>query len=168
MTTTAPKMAPVSSGSRQSSRFWVVVLLAAVLSLLIGGFAGWALHGDTESGATVLAGGGQMTDRQEQFGDFLADYEQAWQSGDGDAIMAMFSPQGSFTALGETYYVADGSLAEYLDANAFPELDVLKPWLVQGDEVLSFHSVDLGRFYEHVTLTADGEILVLSHTILTD
>lgn len=168
MTTTAPKVAPASSGSRQSSPSWVVVLLAAVLALVVGGLAGWALRGDAEIGMTVLAGGGEMTDRQEQIGDFLADYEQAWQDGDTDAIMAMFAPAGTYSALGQTYYVADGSLADYAATYSFPDLDVFEPWLVSGNEALSFHSVGMGTFYEHVTLTGDGEILVLSHTTFTD
>lgn len=165
MTTTVPQVAPASPGPRQSSRSWVVVVLAAVVALAVGLLTGWALRAEQDPGATVLAGGGEMTQRQEDIGAFLADYEKAWQDGDVDTLLAMFAPEGSFEAFGVTYFAADGSLAEFAETYPFPELDVFTPWLLNGSEALSFHSVNAGTFADHVTLTGQGEILVLSHIL---
>lgn len=156
-TTSAPTLAA-------SSRSRVLVGVAIAVALVLGGLAGWLLRGSPDASA-VLAGGGEMTQRQEQIADFLADYEKAWQDGDAQAILDMFAPTGTYTALGSTYRVDDGSLAEFLETNRFPELDVLEPWLLSGDEAVTFHRVNMGTYTDRLLLTGDGELLVVSHTI---
>ncbi len=42
----------------------------------------------------------------------------------------------------------------------YPELDVLEPRLLSGNETVTFHRVDVGML-----LTGDGENLIVSHSI---
>ena len=45
--------------------------------------------------SAYLAGGGALSDRQEQMLDVLDEAERGWRAGDGEAVAATFVPTGS-------------------------------------------------------------------------
>lgn len=154
--------------TNHSTRRGLVLVLVAVLALVLGGVGGWMIRGDDASTSdVVLAGGGDLTARQEQMLDLVRDAEEAWQAGDVDAVLAMFAPNGRFEAFDAVYRVSDGSLASYIERGEWGSLGVYEPVLVRDDTMLTFHEFG-GRLYsEEFTFTPDGELLIVSHVIHT-
>ena len=142
------------------------MVLGLVLALVVGGLAGYLIRGeDTDDlGSVVPAGNAELTDRQEEMGELVAAYEQAWLEGDGEAAEAMFAPGGTLTALGSTYHADDGEIADFVGGRRWSDLDVYEPMLVRGDEGLVFHSYDRLRTNVY-TFTPMGELLIVSHEI---
>jgi hypothetical protein len=156
-----------TSAAPRSRRSFVVVIVA-VLALLVGGFAGYMIgdaNGSDTSDRIVLAGEGELTARQEQMVDFLDDYMQAWRENDSDAVVAMYTEYGTFRPLGEVYAVDDDSFVDWVERHDFAGLENSDPVLVNGNTVLSFHTV-LGGTYSNVLDFANtGDLLLVSHTI---
>lgn len=156
---------PTPSHPRRSARTGLLVTLVAVVALVLGGAVGWFVRGDDTSDV-VLAGDGELTERQLEMVDFMNDYEAAWQRGDGDAVAAMYTPNGTFVSLGWTYRVDDGSLEAYVEGGGFGGLDVFEPALVHGNELLNFHSFPgAGVFVSSVQFNNSGDLLIVNHTI---
>lgn len=143
-------------------RNWRVVSLAAALALVVGGVVGWMIRSD-DSGDVLLAGDGTLTDRQEQIADFMDDYEQAWIDGDIEALTSMYAPAGRFIAF-DTIYRADDDLAEFVEDGW--AIDVHRPVLVRGNEVLSFHDWGDSFYVNEMTFTATGDLLLIEHRVL--
>ena len=59
----------------------------------------------------VVAGGGDLTERQDQMLTVLDDSIQAWHDGDSAGVAAFFTPTGKGDYLGTEYPISDGSLA---------------------------------------------------------
>jgi hypothetical protein len=113
----------------------------------------------------MLAGEGELTERQVQMVDLYEEAEAAWRAGDGEAVAALFTDSGYGRFLGTTYQVGDGSLERYVESGTWNSLDVLEPVLVKGNTMLNFH-IYVGSTYTNVIeFTAEGELLIVSHTI---
>lgn len=150
----------------QHSRRWVFLVVVGVLALVLGGAIGYIARGDDGTPDIVAAGADDLTARQEQMIDFLDDYEAAWQAGDADGVTAMFVADGTFGALDDELRVDDGTLAMYIENTSFTSLDVMRPALVNGDEMVTFHRFGGRTYVEVLTFTSDGELLLVSHEIL--
>lgn len=150
------------SGGR--SKMGLLVAFVAIIALVVGGAVGWFVRGGGDD-AMVLAGDGDLTERQLDMVDFMNDYEAAWQRSDGEAVAAMYTDTGTFVSLGVEYRVDDGSLAEFVESGEWAALDVLEPRLVRDLEVLSFHTFPLGTYMNSMTFTGSGELLLMNHTI---
>jgi hypothetical protein len=151
----------------RSQRSWIIVAVIAVLALVLGGVLGYVIRGGDTNADMVIAGGDQMTDRQEQMIEFLDTYEAAWQANDAAQVTASFVPTGTFGALGsEQLRVDDGSLADYVENSSFSSLDVLRPALVRDNEMVTFHRFGGRTYVEVLTFTPSGDLLLVSHDVL--
>jgi hypothetical protein len=165
---TAPEVRSGTATTTPARRIPVVgSVLALLVALLVGGMTGWFVRGGVDdSRDLVVAGQTQLTDRQADIADFMREYEAAWQQGDGDAVVSMFTPGGTATFLGTTYRVDDGSLAEYVDSGNWASLDVLEPILVGGgNQAVSFHTFNGATYVNIVQFTGQGELLLVGHQI---
>lgn len=150
--------------TRRASRTWWIAAVVALLALAVGGVVGWTLRGDDTTPTGVLAGEGELTARQEQMLDLFDEYEQAWNDADGAAIVDMYTETGTFDSLGTVYRAGDGTLEAFVDRGW--DVDVLRPVLVNGNEVLSFHTIDGSTtFMDTMTFTSIGEVLIIEHVI---
>ena len=149
------------SGGRRTG----MLVLVAVLALILGAVGGWFARGSDGDSAILLAGEGDLTERQEQMVDVYEEAEAAWRAGDGEAVAALFTDNGSGRFLGATYRVDDGSLGRYVESGMWNSLDVLEPVLVKGNTMLNFHTYRGDTYTNVVEFTAQGELLMVSHTI---
>lgn len=147
-----------------TARTVLVTVLAMLAALLTGTLTGCS--GGDGAGDVVLAGEGQLTDRQERIADFVAECEKAWQEGDGEAVAAMFTPDGVLTALGEEYHVADGSLATFVGMQPWSSLEVARPILVSKNVAVFFNSYGGVLHMDIMRFTTDGDLLLISHEII--
>lgn len=150
----------------RSQRSWMIVAVIAVLALVLGGVLGYVVRGGDTNADIVIAGGDQMTDRQEQMIEFLDAYEAAWQANDAAQVTASFVPTGTFGALDSELRVDDGSLADYVENTSFSSLDVLRPALVRDNEMVTFHQFGGRTYVEVLTFTPSGDLLLVSHDIV--
>jgi hypothetical protein len=139
--------------------------LAGVAALIVGvliGFLLWGM-GDNDSTAPVATGGAELTARQEQMVELMYDYEAAWQQGDREAIVSMFTEDGRLTIFGTEFEgprISSG-------VSTRPSLDVLEPVVLDDSRLISFHDVSgYGTLIDVIEFTADGEVLIVSHEIL--
>ena len=139
----------------------------APLALVLGAFGGWIARGSDEGGdpALLLAGPGELTARQEQMFDLIAENLDAWHAGDGDAAVAAYTPTGTATFLGTTFRVDDGSLADHVGVGSWGSLEMYSPMLVNGNEIVSFHTFGGTTYTDVVEFTPTGDVLIVEHTI---
>lgn len=144
-------------------RWWLLGAVAAV-ALALGAVGGWIAASDAEPTAMV-AGGGELTERQDQMAAVLDDFTQAWHAGDGAEVTGFFAPSGTATYLGTEYLVSDGSLAQFVESASWESLDILEPSLIDGNKVAFFHRYRGLPYMDVIEFTASGELLIASHTI---
>lgn len=158
---------PPEATSRQAStgRPIGILVLVAVLALILGLVGGWFARGSDGDAEILLAGQGELTERQEQMLDLVRDYEAAWHSGDGEAVAAFYTDRGFADMGGTIYRVDDGGLQGFVDSSTWASLDVLEPMLVKGDTVLNFHSYTGGTYVNVTEFTNEGELLIVTHTV---
>ena len=150
-----------TSGGRRTG----MLVLVAVLALILGAVGGWFARGSDGDPTILLAGEGELTERQAQMVDVYEEAEAAWHAGDGEAVAALFTDDGYGRFLGSTYQVGDGGLDRYVESGAWNSLDVLEPVLVKGNTVLNFHIYRGSTYTNVVEFTTEGELLMVSHTI---
>ena len=97
--------------------------------------------------------------------DLYEEAEATWRNRDGEAVAALFTDSGYGRFLGTTYRVNDGSLERYVESGTWNSLDVLEPVLVKGNTMVNFHIYRGGTYTNVVEFTAQGELLIVSHTI---
>ena len=156
--------APVSAPDHRPARTWLIVALVAIVALVVGGAIGWFV-GSEDDPQIVLSGSGELTERQLEMVDFMDDYVDAWQRGDGEAVAAMYTSTGRFVSMGTIYRVEDGSLAELIDGDDWGSLTPYQPNLVKGNELIGFHSFPGSIYVNHMVFTNDGELRLLTHTV---
>jgi hypothetical protein len=137
----------------------------AVIGLLIGLLGGWALFG---SDADVIAvDGGDLTDRQIEMTEVVADSFDAWTSNDVDQALSYYADTGVFVALGVEYPAADGSLAGYIER--FITASRMEPIgpevVVDGNTVVSFHTYSGSTYTNVFEFTSSGDVLIARHTV---
>ncbi len=116
-------------------------VLLAVLALALGALAGYALGSNRPSGERVgVAGGGELTDRQDEMVGMVDDYLAAMAVDDDAAILAMFQSNGEWTLFSETYLASDGTLEDYLRSNGARQIDVLEPMVIDDYRAVFFDS----------------------------
>ena len=172
MTKESTEQAPTESSVTPTSieRRPLVAVLIAVGALLVGVLAGWVLWGsdDASDGAeVVVVGGGELTDRQEEMLRVVDEAHGAIIEGDGDALAALFVPQGLLRDPnhGMELRVDDGSLAGQINAGPAPSYQVDEPVVVLGDMVISTGS--WGDDFVHVFLfTPGGDVRIISDTLI--
>jgi hypothetical protein len=75
-------------------RRWWEYAVVAVLAAVLGVAAGWAIWGSEDEPTALRAGGGALTDRQEQLVARVEEYRAAWASEDPNDVLDMFVPSG--------------------------------------------------------------------------
>ena len=156
---------PAVADTKRRSVITLIAVVVAMLLGLAGGYLAWGTD-DSDSTASVATGDSDLTARQEQMVDLIADAEAAWKIGDGDAAAAMFTEDGVLTVFGTEYPVEGGELARYVNSG-FASLDVLEPVLVSDNVALSFHTYgSFGTLEDVYEFTTEGELLFTSHEIL--
>lgn len=159
---------PVSTEKRASPS-WLVLVVSVVLAIVAGGFAGWFLAGSADDASAYVAGGGELTTRQEQMVELIAESGDAWLTGDAEALKEMFAPNGTWTAFDVTYRMDDGSLQAYIDSTSFPGLELYEPILVRGNQAVMFHNYsNYGDIADVFEFTPEGEVLIVSHVVMVD
>jgi hypothetical protein len=164
---TAPEARSSPPSTTRARRVPLVgTVLALLVALLIGGTSGWFVRGSVDDSQDVVAAGqSQPSERQAEIAEFVNQYEQAWQEGDADGVVSMYTPNGTATFLGTTYRVDDGSLAEFI-GTGYASLDVLAPIIVSSDgRAVMFHTVTQGTYVDIMRFTREGELLLVSHEI---
>ncbi len=141
-----------------------LVALAVGLALLLGGLAGWTLGNTTrEDTGVVLAGEGELTERQEAMIDFLRDYIEAWRQSDVETLESMWVTDGVFESLGRTVRISDGSFADYVRFRSWESKGIFEPMLVKGSLLVGFHETDGSTFMNTMRFTSHGELLLIRH-----
>lgn len=164
---------PVVSSSRPSSeagahRGMSAGLVAAMVALgmaagLFVGFLLWGTGGDSTD--PIVAGGGELTARQEQMVDMIDDYLAAWKAGDGEAAVALFTADGTMTWGRYDYRVVDGTLASLVERMPTPSLELLEPFIVEGNTVFSYQRL-LGSTAEDIfEFTSTGDLAIRRHLL---
>ena len=151
--------APVRAATRRT--WWLVA--AAVVALAAGLVIGRATAPSDAS--AYLAGGGALSDRQEQMLDVLDEVELAWRAGDAEAVSAAFVPTGSATDGNASYRIDDGTLATYVTGGDWSSLTVLEPVLVDGNNVTFYYTVNGTSYLGSVVFTGTGDVLAVHHKI---
>ncbi len=146
-------------------------VVTVIVALLLGLLGGYVLRGGDDAGPEdlVIAGGDEATARQEQMAEFMDDYVDAWQRGDADALVAMYTDRGVLTIFGSEFPVEGGRLADYVRRSPEPNLELLEPVLVSGTTMLNVHRLSPGServLLDVIDFTATGELLIVSHDIL--
>lgn len=152
---------PGASRGRQ----YAILVVVALLALVLGGIGGWMLRGSDAPGDIIVAGEGDLTERQADMLDVMRDAELAWQSNDADGVLALYAPNGTFEAFDTVYRVDDGTFADYVEMGSWSSLEVHEPVLVRGNEILTFHTFGGQTYTESMTFTSTGDLLITSHVI---
>ena len=82
--------------------------LAGILAVAVVAMGAWMIFGDS--------GGQSLTAEQEQMIKTVDEALVHWNSGDGEALAAMFGPNGYHDNGDSRYYVTGGELANYVEA----------------------------------------------------
>jgi hypothetical protein len=159
-TNEANERVPMPKAARRS---WWLFAAVAVLALAAGLVVGRLTAPSDES--AYLAGGGALSDRQEQMVDVLDEIELAWRVGDPEAVAAAFVPTGSATYGDVTYRIDDGTLASYVSGSDWSSLTVLEPMLVDGNTVTFYYTIDGTHYLGSVEFTGTGDVLAVHHQI---
>lgn len=167
---TAPRAAV--GARRASARRWWPAFAVACLALPAGAAAGWAAteRDDGTRADVVVAGGGRLTERQQEMASLAQAYVAAWQAGDGAAAAALMTGDAvvTYPRMGLDVRPSDGSLqARIADNPAYQDLRVLAPVLVHADAVhLTGTIPSLGVAWASVLeFTVDGPVRIAGETI---
>ena len=167
MQETRPQTVGSSEKTTTAGRGPLAFVLVAVVALLLGVLGGWLLRGSDSDPDAVVAGGGDLSERQEEMLDMFADYTEAVLANDGAAVVDMFVPYGTWSGdVGEPLYVEDGSLEEFVNSFSFTAPLFLAPILVDGERLLYVHDYTGASYYDVVTFTATGDLAIVDHRIM--
>lgn len=144
-------------------RWWWLLAAVAVLALAAGLVVGRSTAPSDES--AYLAGGGALSDRQEQMLDVLDDIGAAWRAGDPGAVAAVFVPTGYATYAGRSYRIDDGSLASFVTGGDWSSLTALDPMLVDGNTVTFYYEISGVHYLGAVQFTGTGDVLAIHQSI---
>jgi hypothetical protein len=152
--------APVRAATR---RTWWLLAAVAVLALAAGLFVGrWTAPSDEPA---YLAGGGALSDRQEQMLDVLDEAVLGWRAGDPEAVAATFVPTGYATYAGQSYRIDDGTLATFVTGGDWSSLTVLEPVLVDGNTLTFYYEISGVHYLGSVEFTGTGDVLAVHQGI---
>lgn len=142
------------------------VVLLVVAALVAGGVVGWTLRGSGDDGGVIVVGG-ELSDRQAEMVRVGDEMHRAFIAGDGDAVAALFVPQGFMLDPNHDMElrVDDGSLASQINAGPSPSYQVDEPVVVQGDTVI--YTGSWGGDWVHVLLfTSSGDVRIIRDTFI--
>ena len=143
----------------------VPVVLIALVALVLSALIGWTLGRPDSEREVYVIGGGSLTERQEEMIRVADEFDAALRDGDGEALLALYVPQGLLTVPGEPDLRADdGTLAQFMQNRTRPSLVSFPPTLVMDDSVLRYGSYD----GEHATLirfASNGDVLIIRATV---
>lgn len=91
---------------RLQRRYRFFVWLSGLLAIAVLAMGAWMMFGDDD--------GQSLTANQEQMLETIANYEAAWNAGDGAAVAALMAPGGYHDNGGEQIPVTDGRLEAYV------------------------------------------------------
>lgn len=146
---------------------WGMTGLVAVLALVLGALGSWAVFGLDDDPTAIAAGGGELTERQEEMVAVLDDYTNAWDTSDGAAALETMTPTAFVTFDNTSWRVEDGTLVRNIESGLYgPSLDHLDPILVEGNAIVAFHrygGLEVANVFE---FTNSGEVLITQHTMV--
>lgn len=157
---------PVSETATRRGVSKGLVAMMVVLGMAAGLFVGFLLWGNDGDGTDpIVAGGGELTARQEQMVEVYDDYIEAWRNGDGAAAAALFTPDGRIEFWGTEYRIDDGTLESYVDRMRAPVPRTLEPLVIEGETILGFHTLGASTREDNMQFTRTGEVLIRSHVL---
>jgi hypothetical protein len=135
-----------------------------VIGLLAGLLGGWLLFGSDD---VVTVDGSALTDRQAEMVAMIDGNFAAWQDNNVDEVLSYHTDTATFVALGAEYPVADGSLAAYVRAfYGAPGMESVEPMVVvDGNTVVSFHTIGGMTLVNVFDFTSSGEVLIARHEV---
>lgn len=144
---------------------WGMAGFIAVLALLLGTLGSWAIFGRDDPTA-IAAGGGGLTDRQQEMVEVFEDYRTAWNTNDSARALSVMTPNAFVTFEGTVWSVEDGMLARQIDSGLYDNLTHLEPVLVERNTIASFHRDGGLEAVNVFEFTSSGEVLITQHTIV--
>lgn len=158
-------------------RAWTYMIAAVIAAFALGLAGGWALFGGDDDEVAepraILAGGGEMTARQQDMVDMVDDFYDAMAVGDGLAVEAMFAMGGTlrFGPFADGWESAivlsaydEGAIATFVEENAgtFSEPDMPRlrpPLVVDTNWVINYVDAD-GTSVDIFKFTASGDLAI--------
>lgn len=144
-----------TNGSERRRSRPLILVLIAVMALGLGAVGGWMLHGSEDDPAAFVAGGGELTQRQEEMLDMFYEYNDAVLANDGAAVVGMMTSSGTWSGDWTEARASDGSLEELVNNFPFTQL-FIEPILVDGNKLLYAKVYRGVSGYDAVTFTTDG------------
>jgi hypothetical protein len=144
-----------------------MLVVGAVIALLLGGVGGWFAHGSSGDPDVIVAGGGELTERQEDMLDLFDEYTEAVLANDGAAVAEMFTENGTWSGdVGDELAVSDGTLEAFVNTFDFTAPLSMEPILVDQNRLIYAHEYMRGHYQDIVTFTMGGELQIVNHRIL--
>lgn len=153
----------VSHATPTRNRGSLTIVVVAVVALLLGGLGGWFVRGSSDDPDAVVAGGSELTQRQEDMLEMFYDYTDAMLANDGAAAVALFVPTGTWSGDFGDRSVEDGSIEAFVDTFNFQPPMFSAPILVDGDRLHYVHEYMDGSYYDAVTFTSTGDLKIINH-----
>ena len=163
MTTTQQEHPKLVGPLTTTRRPWLLIGMV-VIGLLVGLLGGWLLFGSDD---VVTVDGSSLTDRQAEMVAMIDDNLAAWQDNNVDEVLSYHTDTATFVALGSEYPVADGSLAAYVRSfYGAPGMESFEPMVVvDGNTVVSFHTIEGMTLMNVFDFTSSGEVLIARHEV---
>ena len=159
-----------------SSRGRLLAILFGIAMLVLGLVGGWMLTSDGDDTGTW---GGEIDDAiLSEIDELLDEYWAGWDSGDGDAVVALMATDGWFSSIN----TADGGhsgdqLVAYVNSYDNLEFTQVGPTTVieslAGYEVVGAERVDqynpepLWALDHYVIVEEDGQLRIASHQVIS-
>ncbi|MDJ0961440.1 MAG: hypothetical protein QNJ88_12340 [Acidimicrobiia bacterium] len=145
---------------KRQRRLLVVLITFLVVTTI--GFGAWAISMTGDDDLSVVALDGELTARQQEMLDFLAEdgpWGTAWNGGVGEDMAALFASNGYYAGMdGKIYRQSDGTLASILGLVGGRYPDVSNQ-VVVGDHVILVLTDGTVAAFE---LTAAGPLQIIS------
>ena len=158
----------------RSSRAWVVTVVLVVAMLALGVVVGWVLApaGDDSSADEPATWGAEIDQAVlTEIDELLDAYWAGWDAGDGDAVVAVMSTDGTFSSP-FTSGVSGQQLADYVDGYSYMQFAQVGPTMViesrTGYEAVGAELADGGYYLDHyVIVEEDGQLRIESHEVIS-
>lgn len=158
----------------RSSKTRVVMVVLAAAMLTIGVAVGWMLApgGDNSSGDEIPTWGAEIDQTVlAEIDELLDAYWAGWDAGDGDAVVAVMTTDGTF-ASPFTSGLSGQQLAGYVGNYSYMQFAHVGPTIViesrAGYEAVGAELADGGYYLDHyVIVEEDGQLRIKSHEVIS-
>ena len=170
MSTTSGVRSGLEQPATAQRRFGALFLTVAalVVGLGVGLLIGTALDGGSDSDY-VVAGAGQLTDRQTLMVEVVEQYGDAWRATDGERVASFMTEDAyvEYPEEGWRFEVADGSVQDRVMNGPYASLEEFSPMMVFDDRIVltgRVGSVSV-RWLSVLHFTSTGDVKIISETL---